>query len=87
MSATIQRCVEEAYKRGFDAGVEFQRAKAPPLKAREMREQRDEANEALRLLLARTEDPCTCDEDREHPRCDFHGALDSARRVLSKVQP
>lgn len=47
----ITRGLEQAYKCGFDAGIEHQRKAAPPPKARELAKQLDAARDAAAEAL------------------------------------
>lgn len=55
LDARIERAIEQAYKLGFDAGIEHQKQASPPPKARELAKQldaaRDAASEALDAAL------------------------------------
>ena len=46
LDASIERAIEQAYKLGFDAGIEHQRKASPPPKARELAKQLDAARDA-----------------------------------------
>jgi len=63
VESAVRRGIEEAYKRGFDAGVQHQREAAPPLRARELKKQLDAVQAERDRLLELITSPCELERE------------------------
>lgn len=77
LDASIERALEQAYKLGFDAGIEHQKQASPPPKARELKKQLEAVTaerDAHRALVERLLGALTNAEEKhvncECPTCD-----------------
>ncbi len=81
IEGAIKRGVEEAFKRGFDAGVAHQKKADPPPKAKQLRDLLNEAVGALQDLHHHA----TWDADGELTQEEFDTLMNAAEQALLKA--
>ena len=63
LDASIERAIEQAYKLGFDAGIEHQRKASPPPKARELAKQLEAVTAERDKLAKLVAPPCRLERE------------------------